>query len=143
MRGLAPGPANKTLEALRILFMFAALEGAAGLLLPRLLPWGGRMNATKRSSGRPIVMAFVIWFAHFMVLWAGAEIWPHQWAANALAWVVTAIALLAVGVHSVRLKAQHAEGCLSGWNYRFARGAAAIAAAAVVFTALPSVVFLP
>jgi len=41
MRGLAPGPANKTLEALRILFMFAACEGAAALLLPRVLPWGG------------------------------------------------------------------------------------------------------
>ncbi|MBW8467001.1 MAG: hypothetical protein K0M67_01950, partial [Thiobacillus sp.] len=39
MSGLAPGPANKTLEALRILFMFAALEGTLGLLLPRLLPW--------------------------------------------------------------------------------------------------------
>ncbi len=41
MRGLAPGPANKTLEALRILFIYAAMEGAAGLLLPRLLPWVG------------------------------------------------------------------------------------------------------
>ncbi len=41
MRGLAPGPANKTLEALRLLFLFAALEGSAGLLLPRLMPWGG------------------------------------------------------------------------------------------------------
>ncbi|KQV96237.1 cbb3-type cytochrome c oxidase subunit I [Pelomonas sp. Root1237] len=41
MRGLAPRPANKTLEALRLLFIYAALEGAAGLLLPRLLPWGG------------------------------------------------------------------------------------------------------
>ncbi|MEF7617512.1 cbb3-type cytochrome c oxidase subunit I [Aquincola sp. MAHUQ-54] len=41
MRGLAPRPANKTLEALRILFIYAALEGAAGLLLPRLIPWGG------------------------------------------------------------------------------------------------------
>jgi cytochrome c oxidase subunit I+III len=41
LRGLAPAPVNKTLEALRILFIFAALEGAAGLLLPRLLPWGG------------------------------------------------------------------------------------------------------
>ncbi|MFG6414287.1 cbb3-type cytochrome c oxidase subunit I [Roseateles sp. DC23W] len=41
MRGLAPGPVNKTLEALRILFMFAALEGTAGLLLPRVLPWSG------------------------------------------------------------------------------------------------------
>lgn len=38
MRGLAPGPANKTLEALRILFLYAAIEGAAGLLLPRVLP---------------------------------------------------------------------------------------------------------
>jgi hypothetical protein len=28
------------LEALRILFMYAAMEGMAGLLLPRLLPWG-------------------------------------------------------------------------------------------------------
>src|SRR5690606_11805843 len=38
VRGLAPGPANKTLEALRILFLYAAMEGAAGLLLPRVLP---------------------------------------------------------------------------------------------------------
>ena len=97
----------------------------------------------KRSSGRPIVMAFVIWFAHFMAIWAGGEIWPHQWTANALAWAITSIALLVMGVHYVRLKAQHAEGCLSGWSYRFARGAAAIATAAVVFSALPSVVFVP
>lgn len=39
LRGLAPAPANKTLEALRVLFLYAALEGAAGLLLPRLVPW--------------------------------------------------------------------------------------------------------
>ena len=38
MRGLAPGPANKTLEALRILFLYAAIEGTVGLLLPRVLP---------------------------------------------------------------------------------------------------------
>ncbi len=38
MRGLAPGPANKTLEALRILFLYATLEGTVGLLLPRVLP---------------------------------------------------------------------------------------------------------
>jgi uncharacterized membrane protein YidH (DUF202 family) len=63
--------------------------------------------------------------------------------ANALAWAFTAIALLAVGVHAVRLKAQHADGDLPGWSYRLARGAVAIATAAVVFTALPSLVFLP
>ena len=101
------------------------------------------MNATKRSGVRPNVMAFVIWFVHFMVLWTGAEIWPYQWAANALAWTATAIALLALGMHFVRLKAQYTTGCLSGWSYRFARGAAAIALVAVVFSALPSVVFLP
>ena len=41
LRGLAPGPANKTMEALRVLFIFAACEGAAGLLLPRVVPWAG------------------------------------------------------------------------------------------------------
>ena len=105
------------------------------------------MKALERSSGQskggPIVTAFAIWFAHFMVIWAAGEIWPYQWSANALAWGVTAIALLALGVHVVRLKAQYADGYLSGWSYRFARGAAAIATAAVVFSALPSVVFLP
>lgn len=39
VRGLAAGPANKTMEALRVLFIFAAIEGTAGLLLPRLVPW--------------------------------------------------------------------------------------------------------
>jgi cytochrome c oxidase subunit I+III len=37
--GLAPRPANKTLEALRLLFIYAAMEGAAALLLPRVVPW--------------------------------------------------------------------------------------------------------
>ena len=105
------------------------------------------MKALKQLSGqtggRPIVTAFAIWFAHFMVIWAAGEIWPYQWTANALAWGVTAVALLAVGVHYVRLKAQHADGDLPGWSYRFARGAIAIATAAVVFSALPSIVFLP
>lgn len=101
------------------------------------------MKAQERSSGRPIVTAFAIWFAHFMVIWAAGEIWPHQWTANALAWGATAIALLGLGVHHVRWAAQHADGRLSGWNYRFARGSTAIATVAVVFSALPSLVFLP
>jgi hypothetical protein len=101
------------------------------------------VKGLKQSSGQPSVTAFVIWFVHFMVIWAAGEIWPHQWPANALAWAVTAMALLAVGVHFVRLKAQHAHGGLPGWSYRFARGAAAIATAAMVFSALPSFVHLP
>lgn len=101
------------------------------------------MKALQQPSGGPIVTAFAIWFAHFMVIWAAGEIWPHQWTANAVAWGATAIALLAVGVHDVRLKARHADGRLSGWSCRLARGSAAIATAAVVFSALPSMVFLP
>ena len=101
------------------------------------------MKAMKPSSGRPIVTPFAIWFLHFMVIWAAGEIWPNQWAANAWAWGVTAIALLAVGMHCVNIKAHYVRGALPGWSYRLARGAAAIASAAVVFSALPSVVFLP
>jgi hypothetical protein len=101
------------------------------------------VKALQPSSGRPIVTALAIWFAHFMVIWAASEIWPHQWTANAVAWGATAIALLAVGVHDVRLKARRADGRLPGWSYRIARGSTAIATAAVVFSALPSVVFLP
>jgi hypothetical protein len=97
----------------------------------------------KQSSGRPIVTAFTIWFAHFMVIWAAGEIWPHQWIANALAWGGTAIALLAVGVHFVRVKAQHADGGLPDWNYHFARGAVAIATVAILFSAVPSFVLRP
>ena len=96
-----------------------------------------------QSGGRPIVTAFVIWFAHFMVVWAAGEIWPNQWTANVLAWGATAVALLAVGVHYVRLKAQHANGDLPDWSYRFALGAIALATAAVVFSAVPSFVFVP
>lgn len=95
------------------------------------------------SGGRPIVTAFVIWFAHFMVIWAAGEIWPYQWTANAWAWGATAMALWAVGVHGVRVKARHADGGLPGWNYRFARGAMALASVAVVFSAVPSFVLWP
>jgi len=101
------------------------------------------VRVPKRSSGRPIVTAFAIWFVDFMVIWAAAEIWPHQWTANVVAWGATAIALLAQGVHCVRLKARHADGGLPAWDYRFARGAVAIAMAAVVFSAIPSFVLLP
>jgi hypothetical protein len=105
---------------------------------------GQHVKALKQPSWPPIVTAFVIWFVHFMVIWAASEIiWPHQWTANAVAWGATAIALLAVGVHWVRVKAQHAAGGLSDWNYHFALGAVSIATVAVVFSALPSFVFLP
>ena len=97
----------------------------------------------EQPSWRPIVTAFVIWFVHFMVSWGASEIWPLQRTANAVAWGATTIALLAIGVHYVRLTAQHAEGGLQGLSYHSARGAIVIATVAVLFSALPSFVFLP
>ena len=96
-----------------------------------------------QTSWRPIVTAFAIWSVHFMACWTAAEVWPYQRAANALAWGATAIALLALGMHFMQIKAQHAEGGLPGWQYRFAQGAMAIATTAVLFIAVPSIVFLP
>ena len=101
------------------------------------------MNVLKQPIRRPIVTAFVIWFVHFMVSWGASEIWPLQWTANAVTWGATAIALLAVGVHYLRLTAQYADGGLPDWSYHFARRAIAIATVAVMFSALPSFVFLP
>lgn len=101
------------------------------------------MRTTRRSHWSPLVTAFSIWSVHFLVCWAAGEIWPHQWPANALAWGATAIALLAVGFHFVGVNAQHAKGRLPVWEHRFARGAIAIATVTVLFSALPSVVFLP
>ena len=101
------------------------------------------MKAMEQLCWRPIVTAFVIWFVHFMVSWGASEIWPLQRTANAVAWGATTIALLAIGVHYVRLTAQHADDGLPSWSYHFARGAIAIATVAVMFSALPSFVFLP
>ena len=101
------------------------------------------MKPLKPARWRPIFLAFTIWFVHFMACWVSAEIWPQQWFSHALAWAATAIALLALGAHFKRLKAAYAEGTLVGWHRRFAYGAIAIAAAAVVFGALPSVILLP
>lgn len=101
------------------------------------------MRAMNLTGWRPLILAFTICSVQFMVCWAAAEIWPHQWAANVVAWCATALALLALGLHVVRVNARRAEGELPGWQHRFAQGAIAIATAAVLFSALPSLVFLP
>lgn len=101
------------------------------------------MKALAPSGWQPVIGAFTIWFVHFMLCWAAAEVWPHQWAANALAWAVTAIAWAALAWHFMRVNARRAAGQLLAWHHRFAQGATALAAAAVLFGALPSLFFLP
>jgi hypothetical protein len=101
------------------------------------------MNASALAGWRPLTGAFVIWFVHFMGCWVAVEIWPRQWPANALAWVLTALALGALGIEWRRLRDGAARGDLAGWHRRIGRGAVAIAATAIVFGALPSLVLLP
>jgi hypothetical protein len=101
------------------------------------------MSTARLASTRPIVAAFTIWFAHFMACWVAVEIWPGQWLAHVLAWGFTAVALLALGLYALRLKRSAPQGELTGWTRRFGQGAAAIAALAVVFTAIPSISLLP
>lgn len=101
------------------------------------------MRAAARWGTRPFLAAFIIWFAHFMLCWAAVEIWPHQWRANQLAWAFTVVALVAMGVHAALLAHKAARGQLAEPARRLARGATAIATVAVLFTALPSIVFLP
>lgn len=101
------------------------------------------MNAATRSGRRPLLAAFLIWFAHFVLCWAAVEIWPHEWRANQLAWAFTAVALLVMWAYFLRLDRRAERGEIADPARRLARGAMAIATVAVLFTALPSVVFLP
>jgi hypothetical protein len=101
------------------------------------------MKARALAGLQPVIVAFAIWFLQFMLCWAAGEVWPHQWPANALAWVVTVLALLALAWHFVRVNAERAAGRLPAWHHRAAQGATAIAMAAVLFSGLPSLVFLP
>jgi hypothetical protein len=101
------------------------------------------MKPSDGSGLRPALIAFSIWFAHFMLCWAAVEIWPQAWPANALAWGFTAIALLALGVEWLRLNRRTGRGELPDPARRLARGAIAIATVAVSLTAFPSVVLLP
>lgn len=95
------------------------------------------------SGWRPIVTAFSIWFAHFMLCWAAVEIWPHGWRANLLAWGFTVVALAAMAAHFVQLRRADVQAEAARFNRRFAYGATAIATLAVLFTALPSMVLVP
>ena len=101
------------------------------------------MRSAAGSATRPFLTAFIIWFTHFMLCWVAVEIWPHQGRANTAAWALTAIALAAMTVHAALVRRKAARGQLADPGRRLARGAIAIATVAVLFTALPSVVFLP
>ena len=101
------------------------------------------MNPVRNSAWLPITGAFILWFVHFLVCWAAVEIWPRQWIANKVAWGATAVALLLLGALWVRVEAGTPPGETAHWTCRLARGGTALAAVAVLFSALPSLVFVP
>lgn len=97
----------------------------------------------RMSPWPPLLTALTIWFAHFMTCWAASElVWPHQRMANVFAWAATAIALLALGMHALRLRGLLAAGELTVWHYGCSQGAAALATVAVVFSALPAILLM-
>lgn len=100
------------------------------------------MTPSTRARWRPLVAAFVVWFLHFMLCWVAVELWPGHRLANASAWGLTAVALLCLGVHAWHLQRRAAQGELSAWTRRLGQGATALAGLAVVFTAVPSMVFV-
>lgn len=107
---------------------------------------GRRVQDAGRAWWRPLLWASGTWFAHFLLCWVAAEVWPRRWPANAAAWVLTPVALAALGLQA--LQAVRAAGAPAGddlrrWNRLVVQGALVIAAIAVVFTALPSLVFRP
>lgn len=99
------------------------------------------MKAAALMPGRALATAFVIWFVHFMLCWAVAEFWAEDAPATRLAWAFTAAALLAIAVHAARLRSLGRHGEDDPPTLRIARGANAIAAVAVLFTAVPTIVW--
>lgn len=102
------------------------------------------MNRPALAPVRSLMLtAFSIWFVHFLLCWAAVEIWPGEPLANRLAWGFTVLALAAMGWHFSRVQRLSGQGGLVGFGRRFAQGAVAIATVALLFTAVPALVFLP
>lgn len=99
------------------------------------------MKPSSLAPGRAIATALVIWFVHFMLCWAVAEFRAEDVPATRLAWAFTVAALLAIAVHGARLRRLGRHGDDDLPTLRIARGANAIAAVAVLFTALPTIVW--
>lgn len=85
----------------------------------------------------PILGAFSIWFAHFLVVYVAALIWPHQRTAIIVAVVATAAALGALTWLFLELRAAAPASGQTRFARRFGLGAVFIGGAATVFDAAP------
>lgn len=85
----------------------------------------------------PIIGAFSIWFAHFLLVYMAALIWPHQPMARIVAAVATAVALAALAVLFVKLRAAGPTGDQTRFARGFGLGSIFIATAGILFDAAP------
>lgn len=88
----------------------------------------------------PIIGALSIWFAHFMIAWGAASIWPDQWLANGITIVATLIALAALAWLFVRLWAAKPAGDHTAFSRRFGLGSVFFATVATLFDAVPALI---
>ena len=88
----------------------------------------------------PITGAFSIWFAHFLLIYAAALIWPDQALAKVAAAVATLLALGLLALLFRWLRSVHAGGAQTAFARRFGMGSLFIATAATVFDAVPALI---
>ena len=66
-------------------------------------------NGTVRSRAlkgwTPIIGPLSVWFVHFLIVYAAALIWPHQSIAKLVAAIATVVALIALAVLFIKLRA--------------------------------------
>ena len=90
------------------------------------------------SGWTPIIGPLCIWFAHFLVIYAAALIWPHQPLAARIGIVATVPAIIALGVLFWRLRTAEPTSGQTRFARRFGFGSIFIATAGVLFDAMPA-----
>ena len=88
----------------------------------------------------PIVGAFSIWFAHFLVIYAAAEIWKHQPIATIVCLVATALALVALILLFFQLRRATPTDEQTRFAKRIGLGSIFIATVGTLFDALPALI---
>lgn len=85
----------------------------------------------------PIIGALSIWFAHFLLAYTAALIWPHQPMAKIVSVIITVVALAMLAVLFVKLRAAAPTSDQTRFARRFGLGSIFIATAGTLFDAAP------
>ncbi len=86
----------------------------------------------------PIIGAFSLWFAHFLLVYLPALIWPDQFIARLIAIIATAAARVGFWILFRRIRTASATSEQTGFARRFGFGALFISVAGIIFDALPA-----